>query len=773
MIHELLQSMLDGLKLGKLDCMKNVDAITGINTEVVRLINQPNWTEVDKITAKLVLEISNILYNNTDGVILLLDDGVYDMLLEGYKKYDPNFQVGAIPIRFDMSDQMIDRKKPNEGLPFTIVKDFDTMLFYDDMTRYKSDFRLSSIPPFYIDDGKKNMNLRNIAHNHPELVGTLDKCKFVLNKDARDRGVFDSPNVLVFERDFLGKHVVDGLINNDDVITLIAELKYDGISVEATVTDGVIVEARSRGDTAEDLSSDLTPILGGYTFDKAIKKGLKGTIGIQFEAIIMKPYLERLASMGLQYVNARNAIIGLNGRLDGRRFRDFITLVPLKTDMMDPILEDQHLDRLVEIELLNSYFTREVDLKFSIITGNYVSALFQVKKFTEEAEAMRAYLPFMYDGVVISYYDETIRMRLGRKNFVNKYSMAIKFTPLSRLTTFLGYTYTIGQSGVITPMLHYNPVEFYGGIHEKSSGHSYARFQDLGLKIGDVIRLEYTNDVMPYASKPDLEANKANPNPVIPFITNCPVCGAPIKISPSGKSAMCPNLMCRARATARLTNMLAKLNLKDFSESAIMDLQENLTVTFLADLFNLKRQDVMFLGDVNSQKFIDRIKELQAKPIYDYQIIGSLGFSSIAKSKWMLILNKITLHDIMYADDEDLKAKLVSVKGIGKSAAETIVSERVYFMKDLETIIMMPNIVVSYGVKFGKKIRFTGIHDKELRNKLNALGHDASDSSATRDTDILIVPTEGYTSTKTKAVGPNTIIVPMAEFIDNMSKYIG
>ena len=36
-------------------------------------------------------------------------------------------------------------------------------------------------------------------------------------------------------------------------------------------------------------------------------------------------------------------------------------------------------------------------------------------------------------------------------------------------------------------MIHYNPVEFYGTIHTKSSGHSYERFNNLGLRLGDII----------------------------------------------------------------------------------------------------------------------------------------------------------------------------------------------------------------------------------------------------------------------------------------------
>ena len=39
--------------------------------------------------------------------------------------------------------------------------------------------------------------------------------------------------------------------------------------------------------------------------------------------------------------------------------------------------------------------------------------------------------------------------------------------------------------------------------------------------------------------------------------------------------------------------------------------------------------------------FIDRVNELRTQPIYDYKIVGSIGFSNIAVETWKKILNKI------------------------------------------------------------------------------------------------------------------------------------
>ena len=46
------------------------------------------------------------------------------------------------------------------------------------------------------------------------------------------------------------------------------------------------------------------------------------------------------------------------------------------------------------------------------------------------------------------------------------------------------------------------------------------------------------------------------------------------------------------------------------------------------------------------------------------------------------------------------------------------------------------------------------------------------DAGVTKSTDILIVPYEGFTSSKTAKAGPNTIIVGIDSFKANMEKYI-
>ena len=736
-----------------------------LNDVATRLLNLKELNSNDIQELDLLIRISNDIYHNINNDSLVpIDDGVYDLLMVLISKYMKDYQVGSDDIIFENTYQNITENNNIElSCPVLRIPEREDNFYYDDILRNRDfidrDFFVSPVTRI------KELERRvvNTPHIYPDLVGTLDKCKFVLNAQAKELGVFDEPNVRIFERDFIQKHIEQGIISPNEKFYMVAELKYDGTSVEAEVSDHVI-SARSRGDTNNDIATDLTPILQGYRFPKA--EGIVDkVIGMKFEAIITNYNLYRLGlAQGKVYKNARNAIAGILGSNNGYLYRDYITLVPLDYH------NETNINKEIRNQVMNTFFTSGVDLKYSILYGNYREILFQVKRFVEEAETLRPYMPFLYDGVVITYLDEDKIKALGRENSVNKYSMAIKFNPMKHQTTFLGYTYTIGQSGVVTPMIHYNPVEFYGGIHTKSSGHSYKRFNELGLRKGDLIDVTYTNDVMPYVTKPDIEPNRENSNPIEEFPTTCPCCGTPLIFT--DKSAICPNIECKERNNARMENMLDKLQLKDFAGERLQSIGKY----SLTELMDLTVDDVKFLGEINSQKFVSRMNELKTKSIYDYQIIGALGFTGIAQEKWKLILSNFSLQYLLDNYNKDnFVSTLVAIKGIGPSTAETIKNEMWFFIKDLTRIIEMKNVIPSYGNKNNnsKVIRFTGFRDKALVERLNSMGIDAGEGAVTKKTNILLVPCEGFTSTKTiKAEKDNIMIVPVDEFITNMDKYL-
>lgn len=734
-----LEHVLQILNNGDQTILNDVKLCSNISDISVDLINNHNWNGVEQYIAKLIINISNIAYNNTSNDVLPLDDGIYDQLLVIYKKYCPNYQVGAIPIAYNENAQ----NEVIDGKSMCVVVD-KSKLYVDAIWQQQTNLRRPKNLCFLLRD-PITKRLINTTHKYPELVGTLDKCKFVLNQDARDKDVFDKTSVQIFERDYIHKCLDMGIIHPNEIFEMVAELKYDGISVEAEIQGDTIISALSRGDTGDNIASDLTPILGGYKFPFASKVPNDVKFGIKFEAVILKKDLEIVSKIRRKsYKNCRNAIIGLFGASDAPKFIDFITLIPLSTSL--------DLDRIDELSFINKYYNSGEYNRYTLLRGNYQQILFQVKQFAESAEAVRIALPYMIDGVVLSFINKNKINALGRENSINKYQVAIKFNPKKVRTTFLGYTYSIGKSGDIIPMVHFKPCEFIGAIHTKQTIHSYERFKNLNLAIGEQIDIEYVNDVISYVTKPDTEYNRTLGAQPEKFIENCPSCGSKLVISDSGKSIKCINPYCHERQIMRMVDMFDKLGFKDIAEESI----RLINITSLCDMiYKTDIETLAVLGPKTSQQLLSYINNLIITPIEDYKIMSAMSFTNMADEKWKTILKYYTIneiYDMVYNKDVSLLySNLTAISGVGPSIVEAIKTGFDIYEFDISIILNKLIIINSKGQIDKPKVAFTGFRDPSYIQLLIDNGFDANDKyTVTKNLYALIAVDKNSSSGKIK-----------------------
>lgn len=705
-------------------------------------INKQKIEQQDYNDIMLIIQISNALYNNGANITLPIDDPIYDALIVLCKVQGLQYPVGAPPIVFNIepiAKQNYDLLDTGDKGPKEVVRvipNKDKMMYFHPLTR---NYTLPIEEDFvvYHDTTLVKKKSRNVSSNY-NMCGTLDKCKYTLKADALADGVLDDKTVQIFERDFLGAHVQQGIINPGH-IKLIASLKYDGVSVEEEVAGHKIVFACTRGDTSNNEASDLTPILGGMEFSRA--KGIvdeSEVFGIKFEYIVTENNLKRIAQdFGKTYANPRNGVIGLLGGLDARMYRDYLTPIPLESSL--------NIDRLTELDFLNKFYTKNISMRHEVIEGDYTQVLFMVSQFVKNANELRDYMGFQYDGVVIEYADEDIRQRLGKRGSVPRYATAIKFNPLRRVSTFTHYTYSVGQDGRVVPMAHFRPVEFFGAIHDKTTAHSLKRFIDLGLRCGDKVNLTLINDVIVYITKADDRANDTNPNPLEEFPTKCPCCGSDLVVTDSGNSAICPNFFCNEKVIGRLTNLFKKLNIKDFSSESI----RALGVNWLRELYQLPKETVIEkLGEANGIKFLQRLEDMRRTKFSDYRILGSIGFTSIASETWKIILKNVSIEELL-ANTDTVFNNISAAKGIGTKTVETIRNEIELFRPDIEFIFNNFNIERTIvGEEDNKaQVRFSGLRDHGLTNRFNEAGFDArEDAGVTGTTAILIIPYMGFES---------------------------
>ena len=755
------------LNQSNLDLTMNPEFQSTVSFTALELLNKAtDWSSDEIEIAHLILQVSEIMYNNTSITVLPLDDGLYDQLLVKYKRYDPSFQVGAKPIAFAEYDQRQNAPVKEKKLLYRTLTEQEKKdnIYIDDILKQHtptSDIRPRTL--YTLNQPPITKRLINTKHNYPELVGTLDKCKFVLNSDAMAQDAINNPSVQIFERDFIHPCLSTGVIEPDEEFEMIGELKYDGVSVEAEVCGDQIISALSRGDTADDIATDLTPILKGYRFYNASKVPKDVTFGIKFEAIITTRNLELLGiARGKVYKNARNAIIGLFGASDAYRYIGYITLIPISTSLK--------MDRIDELLFLNKYYSCGQYNRFCVFHGNYISMLFQVKQFTEAAELSRKVLPYMIDGVVISFTDPLKKSLLGRANSVNKYQMAIKFNPKEIRTIFLGYSYNIGKSGEVIPMVHFKPAEFIGTIHTKQTIHSFQRFKELALCVGQEIDVKYVNEVISYVTKPDTPHNRQIAETVGPeiFIDICPFCGSKIEISDSMKSARCPNVNCHERKIMRMVDMIDKLGFKDFSEETIRDL--DLTeFSRLVTPYDRKYLEAV-LGPVTSSKFVEYQKKLLVDPIPDYKIMAALSFEGMAEEKWKRILKQYALPYLFGLNQFQLTDCLRRIKGVGAETISSVVEGFANYANDVRFIMSNIHIINSNELTELPKVAITGLRDPSIIELINSQGYDCNDKyGVTKDITLLI--TSDYNSTSGKMEKAKKYGIPIMSVSDFVAKY--
>ena len=85
-----------------------------INDYAMQLYNKTGLSSDELEDYRKIILICNITYNDTDKEILPIEDGFYDLLLEKYRKYDPNFQVGAEVISFSSSKPLLSENEINK-----------------------------------------------------------------------------------------------------------------------------------------------------------------------------------------------------------------------------------------------------------------------------------------------------------------------------------------------------------------------------------------------------------------------------------------------------------------------------------------------------------------------------------------------------------------------------------------------------------------------------------------------------------------------------------
>ena len=395
--------------------------------------------------------------------------------------------------------------------------------------------------------------LNKVEHNHPML--SLDKTKELSEVES-----------------FIGEK------------SFICMAKMDGLTCSLRYRDGKLVRAETRGNgqIGEDILHNALVI-------KNIPKRIpfvEGELTVDGEIICTN---EDFIPFATEYKNPRNFASGSIRLLDSRecakRNLSFVVWDAFGEEFRDDFLSE----KLYE---LKSYGFTVVPY----ITNNlkYNTLGLSLEDIVEKIKAYNNQYPM--DGLVFKYDTTDEYEAAGRTDHHFKGGLAYKFYDEEYETTIEGIEWTMGRTGVLTPVAILTPIDIDGtevsraNIHNITVAHETLGGVCFGWK-GQKVWVYKANMIIPQISRAEEDDERTKEYFTLPYV--CPVCGGEVETRKEVDSEMlyCANPQCEGKLVNRIEHFFGKkgLDAKGISKATISKLIDLGWVTRIGDVFTLER----------------------------------------------------------------------------------------------------------------------------------------------------------------------------------------
>ncbi len=466
------------------------------------------------------------------------------------------------------------------------------------------------------------------------------------------------------------RRVKEGLERTGD-IGYVVEPKLDGLAVELVYENGLLTVGSTRGDgsVGEGITANLKTVrniplrLSTETARKYPLLEIRGEVIIKRSAFAKLN--ERLAAENLPTLaNPRNGAAGslrqLDSRITASRPLLFFAYGISATDL--PNLTSQS-DAMGLLRKEN--FT--VNAEFGKAKGADAVA----REFERLAE-YRAKLDYDIDGMVVKVdrFDEQVA--LGQISRAPRWAVAWKFAAEMAETILEDVEFSVGRTGVITPVAKLKPVFVSGVTVSNASLHNEDELERLDARIGDTVVIRRAGDVIPEVMEVVYDKRPKNARKV-KFPTDCPSCGSSV-VRPEGEAAhRCINISCPAQIEGRLVHFASKggFDIVGLGDKFVRQLVERKLVHSPADIFFLTKDDLLqldLMADKKAQNLLDSIHRSRATPLA--KIIYALGIIGVGDAAAKVLADQFgTIDSLQHASQEQLQ----EIPGIGPVIAENIV----------------------------------------------------------------------------------------------------
>ncbi|MGI6664115.1 MAG: NAD-dependent DNA ligase LigA [Christensenellaceae bacterium] len=518
----------------------------------------------------------------------------------------------------------------------------------------------------------------------------------------------------------------------DMPLDYIAEYKFDGLTINLTYENGLLVMAATRGDgtTGEVILEQVKTIKS-----IPLRIPFAGRMEVQGEAIM---YLSDLAIYNKTaqepLKNARNAVAGALRNLDttvtaNRKLDAFIYNVGY--------IEGKTFT--TQEEMLA--FLRENHFKVNAFEKR-CSTTEEILEVIAKIDEKRHTLDFLIDGVVIKVNNFAAREVLGYTDRFPRWAIAYKFPAEEMTTRILDIVWDVGRTGRLTPTALLEEVDIAGVTVKRATLNNIEDILRKKVTVGARVFIRRSNDVIPEI----LGAAPGEEGVYMDAPTHCPACGT--EVERIGPNLFCPNtLSCAPQLVARIVHFVSRdaMNIEYISEKTAALFYEALGIQDIADLYAITKEELLALPGFKEKRagnIIASIAGSKIPPLANY--IYALGINTIGKKTARDMAETFgTFARFARATKEEL----ISIHDVGEVMAEAVLD---FFaapqvresLAKLEQAGVAPKpYIMQEGAFSGKNVVLTGslMHFTrgEASERIEAAGG-VMQSSVGKSTDIVI-----------------------------------
>ncbi len=502
-------------------------------------------------------------------------------------------------------------------------------------------------------------------------------------------------------------------------VEIVAELKYDGLSISLWYENGFLTHAVTRGD--------------GVRGDDVLQN-IKTIPSIPHQLPLATPYLElrgevllpwenferlnreREADEEPLFANPRNAASGTLKLQDPREVaRRGLTcyLYYMLGDIES--LEQSQPGSVFSIEQSlppqgesegashSSRLAVARALGFPISDAIRVChSLDEVMDFINYWDAERKNLPVATDGIVLKVNNIHQQQSLGYTAKSPRWAIAYKFKAERQLTRLRAITFQVGRTGVVTPVANLDPIQLSGTIVQRATLHNEDFILSMGIQPGDNVYVEKGGEIIPKivgkestdgqeksASDTDLVSQHCHNivttlsqhSRIFPEV--CPACGTPLVkdgSSPEARSGgvsawRCPNEAgCPPQIKGKMEHFVSRkaMNIDGLGEETIDLLYDQNLLHDIADIYNLTIDQIAQLpgfGKKSAERIIAGVEA--SKQVPWPRVLFALGIRMVGETTAKKIARSFPSIDLLRAADSE---QLTAIEDVGPQIADNIIA---------------------------------------------------------------------------------------------------